>query len=642
MLSLAFGFVLSSKAQEDPSRSDRFAFTTIIAIPFNDQSFDAGYSIYSAVWPFLKEYPNPELFQTGLVSVWMTPQPTGREPSEGFYNTIEGGLGWWTDLRFGHSAPKFTMGGVSNDFFSWANGPGAGQAEKEDGFRNWDQPNGLLDIAQLSNKLLWPPDGLNMALSNNGEFLGYGYMPLPLTEILTETSGEPVVTGNQSWTLFLNSANFKGPAAFFLPTFWTKPVLEDPSLEGLFLDSRPSDPVHTYGFETATLPAVHVTQNSGNALARVIPTQYPASTDRESILLNSPLVYSRSSLWNAMKSWFQGGSAVSPGFAAQGIQSIRFDTDDTGGSAFFESRLKLVPGTETETDEFNIEEDYLSPTTIGDDSWGFRINPEFVENNNGRFVTPEYFELNATSLTGIALAPSELPSDSGLIEFEFEKPANNPQPYLTPFEADSQWFNPSGVWSLPGPAAGPFFAELEDGSRVTYYWYLFKDQPALRASGYSEAQREEMQRRIELIHSNWKSTDDYLPAPTTGSLARLDPGLLVTPPAGMEIGYVPIVTRQAKSDKQAPDNSQTGEGVNAGDDSPATSQLFAISPNPSSISIQFSENVGVVWIYAMDGSVVRSAQSTKEIDVTGLSSGFYVMRIQRMDGSIKLEKIILR
>jgi hypothetical protein len=35
-----------------------------------------------------------------------------------------------------------------------------------------------------------------------------------------------------------------------------------------------------------------------------------------------------------------------------------------------------------------------------------------------------------------------------------------------------------------------------------------------------------------------------MPPPTRGKLVALDPGLLVTPPAGLEVGYVPIVTRQ--------------------------------------------------------------------------------------------------
>jgi hypothetical protein len=32
--------------------------------------------------------------------------------------------------------------------------------------------------------------------------------------------------------------------------------------------------------------------------------------------------------------------------------------------------------------------------------------------------------------------------------------------------------------------------------------------------------------------------------PTRGKLVALDPALLVTPPSGLEVGYVPIVTRQ--------------------------------------------------------------------------------------------------
>ena len=32
--------------------------------------------------------------------------------------------------------------------------------------------------------------------------------------------------------------------------------------------------------------------------------------------------------------------------------------------------------------------------------------------------------------------------------------------------------------------------------------------------------------------------------PGSGILATLDPALLVTPPKGLDVGYVPIVTRQ--------------------------------------------------------------------------------------------------
>jgi hypothetical protein len=52
-------------------------------------------------------------------------------------------------------------------------------------------------------------------------------------------------------------------------------------------------------------------------------------------------------------------------------------------------------------------------------------------------------------------------------------------PYLTPLDSECQWQNPDSPWHKPGPAAGPFKADLGDGSTVTYYWYRFIDQPAI-------------------------------------------------------------------------------------------------------------------------------------------------------------------
>ncbi|MFN5974236.1 MAG: hypothetical protein ACK48U_07310, partial [Planctomyces sp.] len=111
------------------------------------------------------------------------------------------------------------------------------------------------------------------------------------------------------------------------------------------------------------------------------------------------------------------------------------------------------------------------------------------------------------------------------------------EPYVTPEESDS-------CWKVPGPKAGPFQAFPGDGSVVTYYWYRFADQPALLNADLSEGEREEIQRRAELLHREWTKDREYLPPPARGSLADIDPALIVTPPAGLEIGYVPIVTRQ--------------------------------------------------------------------------------------------------
>jgi len=132
-----------------------------------------------------------------------------------------------------------------------------------------------------------------------------------------------------------------------------------------------------------------------------------------------------------------------------------------------------------------------------------------------------------------------VPEETGLAQVRFDRPRkNSPEPYVTPDDAAS-------CWKKPGPAAGPFRAHLGDGSVVTYYWYRFADQPALLNADLTNEEREAMQARVEKLHRNWKKDRDYLAPPAVGKLADIDPALIVTPPPGLEAGYVPIATRQA-------------------------------------------------------------------------------------------------
>ncbi|MGL5096771.1 MAG: hypothetical protein ACRDD1_14345, partial [Planctomycetia bacterium] len=143
----------------------------------------------------------------------------------------------------------------------------------------------------------------------------------------------------------------------------------------------------------------------------------------------------------------------------------------------------------------------------------------------------------------VVVGAKDVPAETGLATVEFPRVRNpNQEPYVTPDEAESSW-------KKPGPAAGPFVAKLGDGSVATYYWYRFADQPALQNADLTDDERATLQKRVELLHKNWTKDRDYLPPPTVGSLADLDPAVLVTPPKGMEIGYVPIVTRQESSGK---------------------------------------------------------------------------------------------
>ena len=158
-------------------------------------------------------------------------------------------------------------------------------------------------------------------------------------------------------------------------------------------------------------------------------------------------------------------------------------------------------------------------------------------------VLPEYYDLVKNNEnengTWVAVAPDDVPAETGLDKVSFRRPVERaPRAYVTPDDAES-------CWKKPGPAAGPFKVKIGDGSTVTYYWYRFADQPALLNADLTDRERETLQQRAEKLHRHWPRDRDYLAPPTVGELAYIDPALIVTPPKGMEVGYVPIATRQA-------------------------------------------------------------------------------------------------
>ena len=170
-----------------------------------------------------KNYPGED-FQSGLFGTWMFAQHDG-PPPEKAYSDIEGGLGWWRDTRFATETPKFIMGGVALSSASGRTAPVPARAA------TGRRPAGHYAVAQLSPWVLWPPDGLNLKQGTSGELFGYGYLPLPLTAAKKTTAGKDVPTGDQCWTLFLNTGNFKGPVTFFLPSLLVEADGREPRAE---------------------------------------------------------------------------------------------------------------------------------------------------------------------------------------------------------------------------------------------------------------------------------------------------------------------------------------------------------------------------------------------------------------------------
>ena len=505
----------------------------ILKVDKVDVSYNAGYSMYAAAWPLMKKYPGRS-FQSGLFGTWMFPQNDNPITRKDFYTDVEGGLGWWNDTEYATETPKFIMGGVQLNFSGWANGPGAGQG------RDWSNDRGKYGAAQLSPWVLWPPDGLNLKQGTCGELFGSGYLPLPLTEPKSKTAGKDVPTGNQCWTLFLNAGNFKGPVAFFTPYFWSHATVEDQQLRGLFLDQRPSEANKAFQMETQHIRSAQATDSKGQIWARLAPTQYPLGTDGNSDLLHRLMVYNRKALWDKVEAWFKGGPPADGTIDMAGASMQKFQKGIRSNWSFYGDNIP-----KDKRALLNITS-YMDANVTDSATLRVRWGGEFVtrrQTYSGSLVTlPEYYKLvkagNDDKGQWIAVSPREVPAETGLQKVDFSNTdPRTPVAYITPEDKGSGW-------KTPGPVAGPFTAKLGDGSTITYYWYRFADQPALQNADMSREEREEMQRRVELIHKNWTKDREYLPTPMIGKLAEIDPALIVTPPTGMEVGYVPIVTRQ--------------------------------------------------------------------------------------------------
>lgn len=511
----------------------------ITKVAKGDTTFNAGYSMYAAAWPLLRKYPGRS-FQSGLFGTWMHPEYDKPLPVPKLYTDIEGGLGWWRDTEYATETPKFIMGGVQRDFSGWANGPGAGRG------RDWNNPRGNYGVAQLSPWILWPPDGLNLKQGTCGQFLGSGYLPLPLTDYKIKTAGKDVTTGNQCWTLFLNAGNFKGPVAFFTPYFWTEASVKDPIVDGLFLDQRPSKANKPFQMETQHIYSFENTDAGGQTYARIAPTQYPLGLDGNSDLLHRLMVYNKKALWDKVDRWFKGGKPTDGTIDLEGALMQKFQKGVRSNWSFYGDHIP-----KEKRALMNITS-YMDANVTDSATLRVRWEGKLITRNeakNASLVTlPEYYKLIKTEADDkgqwVAVSANEVPTETGLHTVDFSNTDKKTAvAYTTPEEKTSSW-------KTPGPVAGPFNAVLGDGSKVTFYWYRFADQPALLNADLSIEEREEMQRRVELLHRHWKKDREYLPPPMIGQLADIDPALIVKPPKGREVGYVPIVTRQEANVKK--------------------------------------------------------------------------------------------
>jgi len=493
--------------------------------PKDRTRYGAGMSFYSAVWPLIDE-PIAH-FQIGLASAWISPDnsdnkvtplaPVGthardnwpeRGPTWGsVFQTVEGGIGYWANNRFRYGPPKFSMNATPQCYDYEVGSPGWSF------FRSSKPlPDNRLGIAQLSNKLLIPPDGLPFEGKPQGKFLGYSYMALPFT---APVAGKPP-TGDQAWTCILNSANFKGPLAYYIPETWSKigKLFNYPFIYGRGLDSKPG---LTGGgaMEINTVPRFESRDTKGVVYSKLPKLQFHVDTNGQTRIVQDVCYYSKAALYDALKAWRDGGSPCSGRFDTKGTWVSKMSTH----TPKFDQNGKRMTGIDS---VFN--------TRVFDDTvWGLEWYKKTIS-PTGNF--PRYYKHAGEQR--VAVSAEDVPKETGLHDKEF-KHARRGDPYIAP---------KAGAWAKPGPVSDSSTVNLVDGSTVTYSWYRFIDQPSFQQYRWSKKKKEKLQAFVEKIHANWKIDKEYMAPPTKGELVGLDPALIVKPPVGMEVGYVPIVTRQ--------------------------------------------------------------------------------------------------
>ncbi|MEO6812229.1 MAG: hypothetical protein ABI353_24235 [Isosphaeraceae bacterium] len=494
--------------------------------PPSGEGYGYGVGFYSAVWPLVdKPIAN---FQIGLPSTWIIPDnsdnktmplaPKGtyardhwpeRGPTyDAVFQTIEGGLGYWAGNRFRYGPPKFSMNSTPQCYDYELASPGWGFFRGGEALRD-----DRLGVAQLSNRLLIPPDALPFEGKPNGQFLGYTWMALPFTEATTDE----VPTGDQSWTCFLSAANFKGPIAYYIPETWSKigALFHEPFLNGRGLDARPGK-ANSGAMEINTVPRFDSADASGVVYSKIPRLQFPVDEQGRSYLVQDVRYYSKAALYDSFTSWRDGGPACTGTFDQKGTWKATLTTRTTR----YDQDRQPIQGVESVFDTKVFEGEV----------WGLQW-AERTLSPQGTF--PQYYK--AVGEKRVVVAATDVPAETGLVNQEFAL-AQTGKPYTSPT---------TGAWAKPGPKLGPFIANLADGTVVTYSWYRFVDQPSFQQYPWTEAKKARLQALVETLHKTWPIDRDYMAPPTQGDLVNLDPALFVTPPEGLEAGYVPIVTRQA-------------------------------------------------------------------------------------------------
>ncbi len=559
----------------------------------SDQAY--GVSQYLRIFDFMED--NPDTGQFGLWGQWIGSH--GAHPN-GHFNSIEGGL--FIQDKMGRSRfPKY-MASAATHLYSSDSDTGGGW-----GFWERRVDCSALGRVTLSNRMIVPPNLIAFDTDqethddDGGIFVGTSWAALPLIGGAARVDNQPhgLDGGLITWTFIIDAANYSGPLIAYVPEHWSRridrwnamEILDVYYEEGLYesvastleayVDGevstedlhlaiadedwyggpangkefgaphwvRPEDtlgyaPADSYiptGIEMPPIPSFKVEGSDGRIFLKVFPPQIPNVVDQEPFVLN---VQSFDvDLYNRFVATFQtadGLSASDADFEGLGIpmQVERWDEAPWAGIEV----IDLEPFDDTYETNLTLRVPLLPFNESGETNIVF--NWGGVQQDERGWSS--YYEI----IEGVPVAVSAAEVPTELLSLEY---GTRPDTTSLMRHEDPTTGLDSSCYTCDDPTGcddTEYETVLDDGSRITYRWYRFIDQPVFHhlridyPDAYSDAALENLQGVIESMHSEWGSTHQLLERPTGTDLlhlAEVDHGLLVDPPAGKENGWVPIV-----------------------------------------------------------------------------------------------------
>lgn len=435
--------------------------------------------------------------------------PDAAVPSH--FQSIEGGVGTWADVPFPIQMPMYMLGATADCYNSMLGAPGYNTSGTQ------ALPADQLYFAQLSNRLLLPPARLLFQPVSEPRLFGAGWLALPLVPPNMSPHGIP--TGGNNWTLFFNTANFKGAVGFFTPAFWTALVNEPGNTGdsiGFGLDTRNSVSGRI-GLEVGFTRSFSATDSHGTQYRRIPRLTFGADEEGKALLLQDYKRYFKSAAWEPVRSWIDGGAAP----AAMNAAGI---WNSTLGYSGFSVRMLDEPVA------LPVDLDAAMSLRTVDDDAGFALQWSAPFEAG---VLPEYYRRQDN--TWIPVSVDQVPAETALADQAFPT-----MPLTTVPSLDT---GPGSPWVASGWVAGPYSVVLENETEVQYVWYRFVDQPALARLPLTEPAKAKLQAWAESLHQ--AGTNGLtIPPPSSGQLVLLDERQLVTAPPGLGQGYVPIAIAQ--------------------------------------------------------------------------------------------------